>query len=219
MRDAGSGSETKSGLTNCNRRVWTPSKQMNTWVCPSMPAATQPQPKFSTAWALPTSNCSRITPIRFPSCKPTAYMSPNVSVLSLDDTRKMPITSRPKPPNSITSSRQNRTIMAKHGAPQLHVDATDYRVAIIAGSWHTTVMNGLIAGARTALESSGATHKLITVAGSFEIPLAAQTALANGYDAVVCLGVIIRGDTPHFDFVADAVTSGLTRVQLDAGKP
>lgn len=109
--------------------------------------------------------------------------------------------------------------MAKHGAPQLHVDATDYRVAIIAGSWHTTVMNGLIAGARTALESSGATHKLITVAGSFEIPLAAQTALANGYDAVVCLGVIIRGDTPHFDFVADAVTSGLTRVQLDAGKP
>lgn len=109
--------------------------------------------------------------------------------------------------------------MAKHGAPQLAVDATGLKVAIIAGSWHTTVMNGLIDGATSTLESSGATHELITVAGSFEIPLAAQAALANGYDAVVCLGVIIRGETPHFDFVADAVTSGLTRVQLDAGKP
>ena len=109
--------------------------------------------------------------------------------------------------------------MAKHGAPQLQVDATGLNVAIIAGSWHTTVMNGLIDGAKTTLEASGATHHVITVAGSFEIPLAAQAALANGYDAAVCLGVIIRGDTPHFDFVADAVTSGLTRVQLDAGKP
>lgn len=109
--------------------------------------------------------------------------------------------------------------MAKHGAPQLQVDATGLNVAIIAGSWHTTVMNGLIDGAKATLDASGATYDLITVAGSFEIPLAAQSALANGYDAAVCLGVIIRGDTPHFDFVADAVTSGLTRVQLDAGKP
>lgn len=109
--------------------------------------------------------------------------------------------------------------MAKHGAPQLQVDATGLNVAIIAGSWHTQIMNGLIAGAQATLNSSGAKHQLITVAGSFEIPLAAQAALANGYDAVVCLGVIIRGETPHFDFVADAVTSGLTRVQLDASKP
>lgn len=109
--------------------------------------------------------------------------------------------------------------MAKHGAPHLAVDATGLNVAIIAGSWHTTVMNGLIDGAKSTLESSGATYDIITVAGSFEIPLAAQAALANGYDAVVCLGVIIRGETPHFEFVSDAVTSGLTRVQLDAGKP
>lgn len=109
--------------------------------------------------------------------------------------------------------------MAKHGAPHLAVDATGLNVAIIAGSWHTTVMDGLIDGAKSTLESSGATYDLITVAGSFEIPLAAQAALANGYDAVVCLGVIIRGETPHFEFVSDAVTSGLTRVQLDAGKP
>ncbi|HJF13273.1 MAG TPA: 6,7-dimethyl-8-ribityllumazine synthase [Enteractinococcus helveticum] len=109
--------------------------------------------------------------------------------------------------------------MAKHGAPQLAVDATGLNVAIIAGSWHTTVMNGLVDGAKSTLESSGATYEVITVAGSFEIPLAAQVALANGYDAAVCLGVIIRGETPHFEFVSDAVTSGLTRVQLDAGKP
>lgn len=109
--------------------------------------------------------------------------------------------------------------MAKHGAPQLAVDATGLNVAIIAGSWHTTVMTGLIDGAKHTLEHSGATYDLIQVAGSFEIPLAAQAALANGYDAVVCLGVIIRGETPHFEFVSDAVTSGLTRVQLDAGKP
>lgn len=109
--------------------------------------------------------------------------------------------------------------MAKHGAPHLHVDGSNLNVAIIAGSWHTTVMQGLIDGATTTLESVGASHRLITVAGSFEIPLAAQAALATDYDAVVCLGVIIRGETPHFDFVADAVTSGLTRVQLDAGKP
>lgn len=109
--------------------------------------------------------------------------------------------------------------MAQHGAPQLQVDARGYRVAVIAGSWHTTVMNGLINGATSALEASGATHQVVTVAGSFEIPLAAQAALTNNYDAVVCLGVIIRGETPHFDFVADAVTAGLTRVQLDTGKP
>src|SRR5699024_12839207 len=108
--------------------------------------------------------------------------------------------------------------MAKHGAPHLAVDATGYRVAIIAGSWHTTVMNGLIEGATAALEASGAAHKLVTVAGSFEIPLAAQAALANGYDAVVCLGVIIRGDRPRFGFVADALSSGLTRLQLGAGE-
>lgn len=109
--------------------------------------------------------------------------------------------------------------MATHGAPDLYVEATGYRVAVIAGSWHTTVMGGLIEGATDTLKAAGASHELIHVAGSFEIPLAADAALRNGYDAAVCLGVIIRGETPHFEFVADAVTSGLTRVQLDTGKP
>ena len=71
----------------------------------------------------------------------------------------------------------------------------------------------------------GADPTLFQVAGAFELPVAAQAALTpvdqggGGFDAAVCLGVIIRGGTPHFEFVADAVTTGLTRVQLDTGRP
>ncbi len=110
-------------------------------------------------------------------------------------------------------------------SPSLKVDATGLKVALIAGKWHTEVMAGLVAGAVSTLESSGATHELYEVAGSFELPLAAQAALTpaeqggGGFDAAVCLGVIVRGGTPHFDFVANSVTDGLTRVQLDTGRP
>lgn len=110
--------------------------------------------------------------------------------------------------------------MSGHGAPTLGVDAKGLRVAVIAGSWHTGVMDGLIRGAHETLVASGADHTLFRVAGAFELPLAAQAALTDGgFDAVVCLGVIIRGGTPHFEYVASAVTDGLTRVQLDTGKP
>lgn len=111
--------------------------------------------------------------------------------------------------------------MSGAGAPNLTVDATGLRVAVIAGSWHEEIMDALIAGAEQTLAGSGAEHDVFRVAGSFELPLAAQAALSpeGGFDAVVCLGVIIRGGTPHFDYVCNAVTDGLTRVQLDAGKP
>ncbi|MGO1538412.1 MAG: 6,7-dimethyl-8-ribityllumazine synthase [Leucobacter sp.] len=114
--------------------------------------------------------------------------------------------------------------MAGSGAPDLTVDATGLRVAIIASSWHTEVMDGLVAGAEETSTSFGATYELFRVSGSFELPLAAQVALADGpsgghFDVAVCLGVIIRGGTPHFEYVCDAVTEGLTRVQLDSGKP
>lgn len=115
--------------------------------------------------------------------------------------------------------------MSGAGVPSLAVDASGLRVAIIAGSWHTEVMDGLIAGARESVTASGAEHALFRVAGAFELPAAAQVALTptaeggGGFDAAVCLGVIIRGGTPHFDYVANAVTDGLTRVQLDAGRP
>lgn len=115
--------------------------------------------------------------------------------------------------------------MSGEGSPSLAVNAAGLRVAIIAGSWHEQVMEGLIAGAQSTLDASNAEHELFRVAGAFELPLAAQAALTSteqgggGFDAAVCLGVIIRGGTPHFDFVANSVTDGLTRVQLDSGKP
>lgn len=115
--------------------------------------------------------------------------------------------------------------MSGAGAPDLTVDASGIRVAIIAGSWHEEIMAPLIAGAQETVTAAGAGYDTFRVAGSFELPLAAQTALAplsqggGGYDAVVALGVIIRGGTPHFDYVCNAVTDGLTRAQLDAGKP
>ena len=99
------------------------------------------------------------------------------------------------------------------------VDGTGLNVTIVAGLWHEQISNGLIAGAERALSAMGATHKLVRCAGSFELPLVCQAALNNGADAVVALGVIIRGGTPHFEFVSDAATSGLLRVALDSGKP
>jgi len=109
--------------------------------------------------------------------------------------------------------------MAGHGTPTIDVDGHGVNVTVIAGSWHDDITNGLIAGAIRTLESAGATHTLVRVPGAFELPIAAQVALRSGADAVVCLGVIIRGGTPHFDFVSNAATDGLTRVALDEGKP
>jgi 6,7-dimethyl-8-ribityllumazine synthase len=109
--------------------------------------------------------------------------------------------------------------MAGHGSPEITVDASGLTVVVIAGSWHDQITDGLIAGAQRILDASGAIHSLVRVPGAFELPVVAQTALRNGADAVVCLGVIIRGGTPHFDFVSNAATDGLTRVALDEGKP
>ena len=109
--------------------------------------------------------------------------------------------------------------MSGHGSPTLSIDGTGLTVAIVAGLWHTEISDGLIAGARRALEASGATIVEYRVPGSFELPVAAKAALDAGADAVVALGVIIRGGTPHFEYVSAAATDGLTRVALDTGKP
>jgi 6,7-dimethyl-8-ribityllumazine synthase len=101
----------------------------------------------------------------------------------------------------------------------MSVDGSGLRVAIIAGNWHQHIIEGLIAGAEQTLLDAGTEQVLFRVGGAFELPVAAQAALDSGYDAVVCLGVIIRGGTPHFEYVSGAVTEGLTRVALDAGKP
>ena len=99
------------------------------------------------------------------------------------------------------------------------VDGSGVRVAIVAGTWHEEISNGLIDGARRFLEGCGASWDLIRVPGSFELPVVAKAALSSGFDAVVALGVIIRGGTPHFEYVAHAATEGLTTVALETGKP
>jgi 6,7-dimethyl-8-ribityllumazine synthase len=107
----------------------------------------------------------------------------------------------------------------KQCAPTLQVDGSALRVAIVAASWHTTVMDGLIAGARRGLADAGVSSvELVRVPGSFELPVACSR-LAPAYDAVVALGVVIRGGTPHFDFICQAATMGLTDVGLRTGVP
>ena len=110
--------------------------------------------------------------------------------------------------------------MSKAGAPAEETfDAAGYRVAVVAASWHTEVMDGLLAGAQRALDAHGVTDaRVVRVPGTFELPVVAA-ALAPGHDAVVALGVVVRGGTPHFEYVCSAATDGLTRVALDHGTP
>ena len=106
--------------------------------------------------------------------------------------------------------------MAGHGAPDTETfDAGDLRVAVVAASWHTQVMDGLLAGAERALRDFRATAHTVRVPGTFELPVAASALADQGYDAVVALGVVVRGGTPHFEYVCRAATDGLTRVALD----
>ena len=109
--------------------------------------------------------------------------------------------------------------MSGHGAPDLTVDGDGLRVAVVAASWHDVVMDGLIDGARRGLEAAGVTDvRWVRVPGSFELPVAAAR-LAPTVDAVVALGVVIRGGTPHFDYVCQAATVGLTEVSVRTGVP
>ncbi|RBM24038.1 6,7-dimethyl-8-ribityllumazine synthase [Streptomyces sp. PT12] len=111
--------------------------------------------------------------------------------------------------------------MSGNGAPELRVtDGADLRVAIAAAQWHATVMDGLIDGAQRALvELNIPEPTVVRVPGSFELPVAARALATRGYDAVVALGVVIRGGTPHFDYVCQGVTQGLTQVSVDTGVP
>jgi 6,7-dimethyl-8-ribityllumazine synthase len=107
--------------------------------------------------------------------------------------------------------------MAGAGAPdQKPVDCHDLRVAVVAASWHEQVMDGLVDGALRACQDHRVeAPSLVRVPGTFELPVVAAALAAQGYDAVVALGVVIRGGTPHFDYVCTAATDGLTRVALD----
>ena len=110
--------------------------------------------------------------------------------------------------------------MSGAGAPKLEIDASGLQVAIIVTSWHTDITDGLLAGAERALKAAGNTeYEVWRVPGAYELPLAAQFAIDAGAEVVVALGVVIQGDTPHFDYVCKAATDGLMRVGLDAGVP
>ena len=107
----------------------------------------------------------------------------------------------------------------KGGSPALHVDGSGLRVAIVAASWHSTVMDGLIDGARRGLAEAGVSSvELVRVPGAFELSVACSR-LAPSYDAMVALGVVIRGGTPHFDYICQAATMGLTDVSVRTGVP
>ena len=110
--------------------------------------------------------------------------------------------------------------MSGAGAPTLTVDGTGLKVVVVAASWHTVVMDGLLAGAQRALAAAHVEDvTIVRVPGTFELPVAAQVAAENGADAVVALGVVIRGGTPHFDFVCQGATLGLTDVGVRTGVP
>ena len=106
------------------------------------------------------------------------------------------------------------------GVPEIPaLDASGVRLGIVASTWHREICDALLAGAlKVAVESGVDNPTVVRVLGAIEIPVVAQE-LARSHDAVIALGVVIRGQTPHFDYVCDAVTQGLTRVSLDASRP
>lgn len=105
-------------------------------------------------------------------------------------------------------------------APKIQIDSSGLAVTILVTSWHAEVTDALLAGAERALRASGNDlYTIIRVPGAFELPLAAKWAAEDEADAIIALGVVIQGETPHFEYVCDAATQGLNRVQLDYGIP
>lgn len=99
------------------------------------------------------------------------------------------------------------------------VDAAGLTLAIAATRWHAEITDALTTRAVAAAQGCGIPDPLVVrVAGAVELPVVAAE-LARHHDAVVCLGAVIRGGTPHFEYVCDAVTAGLTRASLDASTP
>ena len=110
--------------------------------------------------------------------------------------------------------------MSGSGAPEQSAPhAQGMRVTVVAAQWHEHIMGGLVAGALRAVEEAGAQASIVRAVGSFELPVLAAAAAQGGAEAVVALGVVIRGGTPHFDYVCRAATDGLSRVALDTGVP
>jgi 6,7-dimethyl-8-ribityllumazine synthase len=110
--------------------------------------------------------------------------------------------------------------MSGSGTPELGpLDGRGLRIALVAARWHDEVMGGLLQGARAAISEAGAVAEEVRVPGAFELPVAAARLAQAGADAVVALGVVVRGGTPHFDYVCSAATQGLTTVSVTTGVP
>lgn len=106
-------------------------------------------------------------------------------------------------------------------APSINLgDLSKFKVAVISARWHREICDALVEGAQRALSQAKIEiGPVIHVPGSFELPLAAQYALDAGADAAVVLGVVVRGETPHFDYVCQGVTQGIMNVSLARSKP
>jgi 6,7-dimethyl-8-ribityllumazine synthase len=102
-------------------------------------------------------------------------------------------------------------------------NASGFRFAIVVSRWNTVLTTSLKDGACRALTQSGASKnsiEIFTVPGAFELPLASQKAAETGrFDVVISLGVVVRGDTPHFDFVAGQASAGIMQASLQTGVP
>ena len=110
--------------------------------------------------------------------------------------------------------------MSGLGAPALVVDGRGLRVALVSASWHAEVIEGLLDGARRGLVQCGVDDVVeVKVPGSFELPVAAARLAGAGVHAVVALGVVVRGGTPHFEYISAAATTGLTEVSVRTGVP
>ena len=131
-----------------------------------------------------------------------------------------------RPLYSIRLNRHAQTLRSENSQPateQKALSAKGFRFAIVASRWNDSIVSRLIDGAHDALKELSAdenTFEILRVPGSFEIPLCALKAAESGkFDAVICLGVIIRGETPHFDYIATETVRGIGEAALKSGVP
>lgn len=108
--------------------------------------------------------------------------------------------------------------MSKEGLPEISVTGKGRKVAVIAAHWYGKVTDALTERASQTLEEAGAEVTVVRVPGTFELPVACAR-LADKFDAMIALGVVVRGGTPHFDYVCEGATQGLIQVMVNTGKP
>jgi 6,7-dimethyl-8-ribityllumazine synthase len=111
--------------------------------------------------------------------------------------------------------------VAGTGSPDIAIEnAHDLRVGIVVARWHREITEGLLAGALRAVRGAGIEEPtVLRVPGTFELAVAAGALAERGYDAVIALGVVVRGGTPHFEYVCQAATAGLVEVSVRRGIP